>query len=174
MKGQAGDRSVVDPEELDGLRSGHVPDPDGGVVRGGDDDVVGRVVHDAVHLLGVALEDGDHLAAKIGVTFWPKVVALRIPSMSNCFATTGSQPKKSQLGNQLNTVLFILARSAEFCAILSEIKPCEKIRLCFQRNKTQFRENFGKISQKPLCETCCFETKYPSASLDNNTLNCLG
>ena len=65
--------------------------------------------------------------------------------MSKCFATTGSQPKKSQLGNQLNTVLFILARSAELCAILSEIIPFEKIRLCFQRKK---RLSLGKILAK--------------------------
>ena len=59
---ESGHRPVVDAEVLDGLRGRHVPHPDGGVVRGGDDGVLrARVVHNAIDLLRVTLEDGHDL-----------------------------------------------------------------------------------------------------------------
>ena len=61
MKRESSDGSVVNPEHLDRLRRPHVPDSDGGVVRCRDDNLVASVVHNAVHPLGVTLEDCDHL-----------------------------------------------------------------------------------------------------------------
>jgi hypothetical protein len=58
---EPGHRAFVDPHQLDGLRRRHVPDPDGGVVGGRDHDVLGGVVHNPVHLLGMALQDRNNL-----------------------------------------------------------------------------------------------------------------
>ena len=61
---KSGDRSVVNPHQLQGLRGRNVPDADGRVVRGRDDHVLRRVVDDAVDLLGVAFENGNDLKKK--------------------------------------------------------------------------------------------------------------
>ena len=86
VEGEAGHRTLVHSQQLQqhqqrlgphsstrpighpylhGLRGRHVPDPDSGVVRPGDDGVLLRVVDDTVHLLGVALQHGHHLNNKI-------------------------------------------------------------------------------------------------------------
>jgi hypothetical protein len=61
MERETGDGAFVDPHQLDGLRRRHVPDPDGGVVGCRDHDVLGGVVHNPVHLLGMALQDRNNL-----------------------------------------------------------------------------------------------------------------
>lgn len=53
--------SFVNSQHLDCLRRADVPDANGCVVRGRDDDILAGVIDDAVDLLCVAFENGDNL-----------------------------------------------------------------------------------------------------------------
>ena len=61
MKTETSDGSFVNSQHLDCLRRSDVPDANGRVVRGCDDDILAGMVDDAVDLLCVALENGDNL-----------------------------------------------------------------------------------------------------------------
>ena len=67
VKTESSNGSFVNSHQLQSLRRRDVPNPDRRIVWRRDDDVLCRMVHDAVDLLRVTFENGNNLKQIIGL-----------------------------------------------------------------------------------------------------------